>query len=224
VLYVRQARDGFRLARSRNNGALCTRWDILVFHDQDIVATREYLATVADAVRPGTFVTGYPVRLTEPQTASLSEDMILQGRLDHLIMAAQRRKILRQFLKDRVYHHARRARLIRAARPKLRGGVFGVCCTDLFRVDGFDENYIGWGNEDDDLGRRLYASGVCGKNVCLRHVPLHLYHAPHHQGGVRKNLEYAHARIPTIRAGNVRAGRGLSSLSAEGRQEPERLH
>ncbi|MBN1423452.1 glycosyltransferase [Candidatus Fermentibacteria bacterium] len=217
LAYVRQPRKGFRAARTRNNGIHYASHDILVFVDQDIVTTRGYLARLAQGTGPGTFAVGYPIRLTQRQTACVTDAMIRQGRFGGVVTAQQRGKVTRQFVKDFFYHHARRHGLMRAARPKLRSGVFGAWREDILRVDGFDENFEGWGNEDDDLGRRLYASGVRGRNVCFREFPLHLYHVPHHNGGFRANQAFAQERIPRILSGEVRASRGLSSTTPEER-------
>ncbi|MCU0612601.1 MAG: glycosyltransferase [Candidatus Eisenbacteria bacterium] len=215
VGYVVQPRNGFRAARCRNNGIRYARSDIIILWDQDIIATRGYVAAYACAIGPRRFVTGYPVRLTEAQTAELSDGLIGGGRFEGFVTGRQRSKIARQFAKDLLAYHARKWHLSRLCRPKLRSGVSGVWREDLLLVDGFDENYEGWGNEDDDLGRRLYALGARGRNVCLGEYPLHLHHAPHHRGGFRRNRDYARIRARRIGAGDVRAVRGLSSRSPE---------
>ncbi len=211
VTYVRQPDRGFRLAKCRNNGIRQASGDVLVFVDQDIVGTKHYLAVFAREVEPRRFVVGYPVRLTEAQTHRLSEETIASGRFDGIVTKRQRNKIRRQFAKDMFYRLGRRHLLLGGSRPKLRGGVFGIRRDDVLRVDGFDENYWGWGNEDDDLGRRLYAAGVVGKNPFFREYPLHLHHPSHHEGGRRLNRAYNLRRMREIREGDVRATRGLSN-------------
>jgi hypothetical protein len=50
--------------------------------------------------------------------------------------------------------------------------------TDFERVNGFDENFLGWGCEDDDFGRRLRAAGVRLISVLNRTWVYHLWHPP----------------------------------------------
>jgi glycosyltransferase involved in cell wall biosynthesis len=223
VAYVRQPDRGFRLAKCRNNAVRLATRSTLVFLDQDIIGTRHYLATFQKSVAPGRFAVAYPARLTDAQTRRLSDDMIRGGRYDGFITWRQRNKLRRQYAKDLVYYYTRRYGLLRAGRPKLRGGVFGVGRDDMLKVDGFDENYEAWGNEDDDLGRRLYASGVHGRNPFLREYPLHLFHAPHHDRRQRLNLAYTCKRMAEIEDGDVRAGRGLSNPRGEDVPEVLRL-
>ena len=46
------------------------------------------------------------------------------------------------------------------------------------RINGFDEKFVGWGQEDDDLRRRLYRAGFNGKNLGMNAFAVHLYHPP----------------------------------------------
>ena len=46
------------------------------------------------------------------------------------------------------------------------------------RVNGFDENYVGWGRADEDLGLRLQLAGIRGRTVADRARVLHLHHEP----------------------------------------------
>ncbi len=206
---VRQEDRGFRLARCKNNGIRLAQNDFLVFWDQDVIGTRHYLQTFWEHRRSGRFVVAYPVRLTEVQTAQLTLKDIEQGQFDHLLQAAQLQKIKKQFRKDRFYYYLRKFVLRNDTRPKLRGGIFGIFKSDLQIVNGFDEKYQGWGNEDDDLGRRLYASGVVGVNPFYKEFPLHLYHPPYHQNGQRVNQDYYLQRQKEIRKGQYRAEFGL---------------
>ncbi len=206
---VRQSDKGFRLARCKNNGIRAARNDFLVFWDQDVVGTHDYLQTYFENRRPGFFIVSYPVRLTPYQTGQITAEDIKKGTFDHLITKAQIEKIHRQFRKDRFYFYLRKLVLPKDTRPKLRGGVFAAFKDDLLKVNGFDENYRGWGNEDDDLGRRLYAAGVVGFNPFYDQFPLHLYHAPHHVNGKRTNQEYYGKRKKEIASGHYRAEFGI---------------
>ncbi|MDZ7371874.1 MAG: galactosyltransferase-related protein, partial [candidate division KSB1 bacterium] len=82
--------------------------------------------------------------------------------------------------------------------PKLRGGLVLINREDYIRVNGFDEQYIGWGNEDDDLGHRLHEAGVIGYNPFVKEFPLHLYHPPYREGEKRVNLDYYRRRLKEI--------------------------
>jgi glycosyltransferase involved in cell wall biosynthesis len=78
---------------------------------------------------------------------------------------------------------------------------------DLVAVNGFDEEYAGWGiGEDSDLGTRLYHLGRPRKFVYAHSIVFHLNHpmAP------RDHVAASHARLAeTLRSGKIRCARGL---------------
>jgi hypothetical protein len=61
---------------------------------------------------------------------------------------------LQQTIKNRYYQLVRHA-----TKPKLIAYDFGIWRDDLEAVNGFDESFIGWGCEDDDLAYRLRRAG-----------------------------------------------------------------
>ncbi|WP_456405802.1 glycosyltransferase [Caldithrix abyssi] len=215
IKLVIQEDRGFRLARCKNNGIRVAENDFLVFWDQDVVGTRRYLETYYENWKPGMFVVSYPVRLSEAQTQRLTEADIRQGDYSHILNKEQLKKIRKQFKKDRFYFYLRKFILRNDTRPKLRGGIFAISRAALLKVNGFDERYQGWGNEDDDLGRRLYASGVVGFNPFYDQFPLHLYHPPYHTNGQRANQKYYLKRQQEIKAGHYRAEYGLDKTFGE---------
>lgn len=211
VVYVSQADRGFRLAKCRNNAIREAGGAFLIFLDQDIVYTQGYLRRFLEKKTPGRYLVGYPVRLSREQSQRITPAMIRAGAFDALLRKEQIQKIHRQYLKDGWDYWIKRSLPTRRYRPKLRGGVCALFKEDLLRVNGYDENYQGWGGEDDDLGRRLNQAGVIGQNVFWSEYPLHLYHEPFHDDGIRLNREYAARRIRDINRGNTQADRGLSN-------------
>src|SRR5262249_44329126 len=59
---------------------------------------------------------------------------------------------------------------------RLQGGDFSIWREDYERVNGFDENFCGWGGEDYDLGRRLRRAGVRLASVLRWTRSYHVWH------------------------------------------------
>lgn len=211
--YVWQEHKGFRAGRSRNNGVLISEGDILVFIDSDIVLTRNYIRTIYDFLSKehNFFISNYPVRLTKEQTNRLSL-LDIKNFNYKIITLKQKFKILRQFLEDNFYSitNKMRKKYNRKA-PKLRAGVCAILRKDYYDVNGYDERFIGWGNEDDNLSKRLYMKGLNGINLGLFDFPIHLYHEPFHNNGERPNKELANELKKEINSGVYRTNFGLDN-------------
>lgn len=210
VAFVTQEDRGFRAAKVRNNAIRLATGDYLVFFDQDIVGPRDYLKTFAENARKGEFLVGMPVRLTEEKSLALAANPNLLDDPNALAGPEDIRRIGKQKRKDDFYRLLHAFGLRRIG-PKLRSGVFGAWRADLIAVNGFDEEYRGWGNEDDDLGYRLHKAGTSGRNVFGRVFPFHLFHPSHNAAGGRSNRELYERNLREIAGGRTRAVAGLGN-------------
>jgi len=210
VKYVWQAHAGFRLAKSRNNAVRETTGDILAFLDQDILCTRRYLELCTRNVRDSTFLVAWYNYLTAEQSTRVTDEAVDAGAYWHVLTRGQQWALKRQFIKEGFYRLAQRCLSYRVCRLKIRGGAFALTRRDFQRVDGFDESFQAWGYEDDDLGWRLNAAGVRGRNVFWRDYALHLYHPTSHRDRLANRAYYLRRRAE-IAGGSIQAVRGLSN-------------
>ena len=207
VRFVKQANKGFRLAKCRNNGVRNSTGDFLVFIDQDIIQTKNLLRTFILNKKEKRFLTSTRVYLSEEQSEKINELKIIEDNYAQIIEESQREELLKQFRKDKRYYYLHKLRLTN--QPKLRGYFHAINKEDYIAINGYDEKYIGWGNEDDDICRRLYKSGVEGFNPVLTDYPIHLYHEPFQVDDEKINLDYHIDRNKEIKKGNYRAEFGL---------------
>ena len=105
--------------------------------------------------------------------------------------------------------------LRRRNRPRLTGCNMAVWREDYERINGFDENYVGWGLEDCDLQLRLGQLGVRFRSILNRTAVYHLWH-PVHSTFARNGLGTPNLRY--FRRDNVltRCRQGLVKLAADG--------
>lgn len=213
---VRQDHKGFRASRVRNNGVFVSKGDILVFLDQDIVVPPSYLQELRANLKPNRFLSGYPVRLSEAQSKALNLDIIERASQLDLLLPAQWTKISRQYRKDLLSWLLCRYTGVGGHGAKLRGGLTAVLRKDFEAVNGFDEAFFDCGGEDDDLGRRLLASGILGYNFVRQpHIPLHLYHEPNYQPKRKQKDSYSAQRKKEINRKNYRCANGLNAARSD---------
>jgi len=194
VVHVWQPHEDYRLARSRNNAIRAARGEYLVFIDQDCIATPDFVAAHVTGGRLGVFRAGWCVFLDEERSSRLTEEAIREGQFEGLATAEEMKTLRKMQRKDNFYAFLRRRLWPIKFKPKLRGGNFSIHKADLEKVNGFDENFVGWGQEDDDLGRRLYLAGIIGESVVASAITFHLHHPPPADAKARwrdgRNVQY----------------------------------
>lgn len=210
IKYVRQEKKGYRAARCRNNGARVALGECLVFLDQDVVFTPKLIQKFMEQRQKNLFCVSYAIRLTEQQTEKIDATMIKSGDYSSLLTQNQTRKLFQQHRKERLYYFLKKIHL-RDIGPKFRAGSAAVFKADFLKVNGYDEKFQGWGNEDDDLGRRLYKAGVSGKFPFYDEFPLHLYHIPFHGERERVNKTYFQQQMKMIKKGIYHCQYGIDN-------------
>lgn len=171
VRLVTAPHDGFRAAAVRNRGARAAAGRYLLFLDGDCILPRDHLAAHVERRRPGTTMLGNYARLSEAESASLVPGSLVA--IDPATLAP--REELRRLA--RRHRKAWWQGLLRhPTKPRLTSCNFGVWRTDFERINGFDERFVGWGQEDDDLGLRLRAAGVRLASILDRTFSLHVWH------------------------------------------------
>lgn len=88
----------------------------------------------------------------------------------------------------------------------LLGCNLGIWRDDLITVNGFDEDFEGWGREDSDLGARLYNLGLQRKMVYGRAVVYHLNHPENSRESLNRNDQKL---AETIKSKKIRCRTGM---------------
>lgn len=150
----------------------------LVFLDGDCCpapAALEIHAQLA-ASQADALVIGHRYDLTEDQTAAFSEADLRAGRLPVEPTAAQLAALKQRDARYRRQVAFKRFGLTKSHKPKVLSANFSVALGTYIAINGFDEAYEGYGQEDDDFGRRVYQHG--GRAVVgVAAIPVfHLYH------------------------------------------------
>lgn len=172
---------GFRAAAARNNGVRQSRGEYLIFVDCDLILPPGFISCHLDYARPGTILLGSVLRLGLEDSAALTAEELGIGDLGQLPLLAERSRLRRTHRKNQRHAFLRRLHGCKPHKPKLAAGNFSLYRSDFERVNGFDEDFVGWGQEDDDLGRRLMSAGVRPRSVVPYAIAYHLHHPT--QGG-----------------------------------------
>ena len=180
VHHVWQEDRGFRVARARNGAIAKSGGEYLVFVDGDVVLHERFMEDHAAMALPDSFIEGGRVYLYEEQTRlALQSEAYWPSLFSKGI--GSRKNLIRCRLAAAFFQKRNMA--------TARSCNFAAWRADLVRVNGFNEDFEGWGLEDNELAVRLLNAGCRGR--CLRHMALccHLQHPHHSRETAKKNKE-----------------------------------
>ena len=208
IHHIWQEDIGFRAAAIRNRALASTSADYIIFTDGDCVPLVDFVHRHRMLSEPGCFLSGNRLLLSETLTVKVLRDKLpihawqyfdwLQARLQGGINRLT--PLLR--LPDIAW-------LRKHAPLRWQGAKtcnLSVFRKDLMQVNGLDESYTGWGQEDSDLVVRLIRSGLTNKSARFSAPVLHLWHKEND----RSHLEENQRRLQqVINAIHIRAVKGV---------------
>ena len=180
IVHVRQEHEGCRKQRIVNEAVRRSTGDYLFFTDGDCTVHRTCLQAHGESSDPRAILAGQRVQIGKELTERILENGMVVNGLTFALLA--------DFL-SRSSHHAQEAfiirnRLLRTAlkkdRIKAATSVIGCNCSlpkQLFLdINGYDEDFLGFGDEDADLGIRVVNSGGFIRSVRNLAVVFHHWH------------------------------------------------
>ena len=171
VAFTTHPHGAYQVSRVRNAGALATTAPYILFLDGDCVLPPDNVAIHLEVRRPNQVALSDSYRVDDPTSKTLTEEGARDGAFLRWDLRSEARRLAGIHRRAGLYSLIRHPR-----KPKLVGNNFGIWRSDLDRVNGFDENFSGWGQEDDDLGMRLLRAGVRLKSILNRTRGYHLWH------------------------------------------------
>ena len=200
IKHIYQEDKGFRKTRALNNGVINSEGELLVFCDQDLIFGEEYIEYMEKNIKKGCFLLCRPISVNEEEKDIILKKIELSNKYEELLKPLPKdylesvNKTLKTDRKRRILN------ILKLSKRgiKLVGMSYAVMKSDYLKVNGYDENYNGWGEEDDDFGNRLYVAGVKGKELKTPNMQIHLWHYSDPTKKHSMNEEYYYKRKKEI--------------------------
>ena len=173
VKYVWQEDLGFRLSRARNNGAKISESEVLIFFDQDVIFAFNFIEVVRKNIKKGYFLPFKLYWMNEEERKNFNDDNFEYSKLK--LREEELKKIKKQIIASRI-KNIKYYLGLKDRGSNIVGAAFSLYKDDYIKINGFDEEYRGWGKEDDDISWRLYKAGLKLKHISLKYPIIHLWH------------------------------------------------
>ena len=171
VEHVWQEDLGFRASRIRNKAILKARGEYIVLLDGDCIPDPYFVYDHLNLSETGCFFQGKRVLVGRNLTKQFTyADISRKFNLIRMI-----------FTKDiENGHHIFRMPFFPPHRSMRLSGIrscnMGFFKKDIFAVNGFNEDFFGWGREDSELAVRFFKYGLMKKTHPFMAVCYHLFH------------------------------------------------
>lgn len=190
--YLNQADEGFRLARLRNIGLAASTKTYLISIDGDLLLHPHFVSDHLKTASEGYFVQGTRQKLSPALSLKLLQDKRIPRGLELGFGRERGNKFRGWGLRSALLSHIFSRNY---AQPrKISGCHQAFFRKDLIRVNGYDNQVVGWGEEDQYLAARLIKAGLVERLLRFAAVAWHLYHP------ARKRVNLPTAHVTTLRA------------------------
>lgn len=198
ICFTTHPHEDFQLARCRNSGVRISAAPYLLFTDGDCIFPPDHLYRHLQARRSGVVRAGDCYRLDSETSDRIDEQSIASGAFVGWVPRAEEQRLRKSHRKALFYQLLRHPR-----KPKLIGNNIAIQRDLLERINGFDEQFQGWGCEDDDLCMRLRKVGARIASILGETRAYHLWHPPDATMPLRwrdgANVDYLHRRVRMTR-------------------------
>ncbi len=198
VVHVWQKDLGFRAAASRNRAIAVAKGNYIVLIDGDMLLHRDFMYDHRRLAITGTFIQGSRVLLSQEHTPERIATKNISFSLFGKGIENRKNALRLPFL-------SRALSLKTQSLHGVRSCNMSFFRNDCIRVNGFNEDFTGWGREDSEFVVRLLHSGVLRRNVRFSALACHLGHPENPRHSLAENdriLEQAIAgKLTTCRNG-----------------------
>jgi glycosyltransferase involved in cell wall biosynthesis len=175
IIHAWHERKGARRAACRNNGIRRAAGDYLIFLDSDFLVLPGTIRAHVRKAKPRRFLSGSVKYTSEEQASNLLKNGFEIEDLEQVYGSMPDRPIKRGHREFIGYECLKRIGFS-VERKQTFGGHFSIFKRDIESINGYDENFVGWGGEDIDIAIRLNKAGFRGWSVIPTARVLHLWH------------------------------------------------
>ena len=183
--HIWQEDCGYRLSRSRNQAILNAQGEYIIIIDGDMILSPYFVQDHLRFAKKRCFVQGGRIILNELETQIILQKCEYKKAFSKKVFKNQR-----NFLFARLIFFLSRKKKKTTKENKLlsvRGCNMSFYKEDAYKINGFNEDFIGWGREDSEfVARFLNAKGEI-RNLKFYALAYHLYHQENSRNMLEEN-------------------------------------
>ncbi|KAA6225876.1 glycosyltransferase [Campylobacter sp. LR196d] len=184
--HVWQEDKGFRAAKSRNLAIKAAKNEYIILIDGDMILEKKFIKDHLAFAQKGVLLQGSRIILNENESDKILKTNDFTLAFKHKDIKALRSKILAFFM----YKFSKTKANFFDKKEIVRGSK--TCNMSFFKadfnaIDGFNENFEGWGREDSEFVARFLFNGGFFHRLKFYAIAYHIYHLENDKNMLDKN-------------------------------------
>ena len=171
---------GFRASRSRNNAILKSSGDYIILIDGDTILHTDFIKDHLKQAESGFFVQGSRALLSEKQTKKALDSQNISFPFFSAELNNRKNSI-----------HSNLLSFIFSSKKNYLHGIKSCNMSfykeDCIKINGFNNEFEGWGREDTEFIVRMINSGIKRKNIRFNAIQFHLWHNENSRESLKRN-------------------------------------
>ena len=180
IIHSWQEDIGFRASRSRNKAIFKSSGDYIVLIDGDMILHNNFLQDHINNSEPGYFIQGSRVLLSKKKSRKILIDKKINISFFTGGLKNRKNSIHSNFLSKIFLTKENNLKGIRSCNMSFYR-------RDCFNINGFNNDFEGWGREDSEFVVRLKNSGIKRKNIRFNAIQFHLWHNESSRASLSEN-------------------------------------
>jgi len=176
--YVTQKDLGFRKSKILNKAIGKTKFDDILFLDADLLIGPRFVSNYLEVYEKfkGCLISGKIGRINQKDSLKITEELI-KSDFDKIVLMSSGLEPENTCYRDDYTGYCDSPFKRSFWHHWVLGGNFICPKKIIYELNGFDEDFIGWGGEDNDFAQRISLSGKCKIVLSGVLVAYHLYHS-----------------------------------------------
>lgn len=199
LVHIWHEDNGFLKSKILNKAILACNYDYIIQIDGDIIMNKNFIKDHLSFAKTNQYSFGSRVSIKEQKLAELFKSKNINFNFFSTKIGKRFRAIRFPYFNLLISQN-------KEISSKLRGCNIAYWKNDALRINGYNEDFVGWGGEDYEFALRLHQSGVCGKRIKHAAIAYHIYHKINSKENCHNNVE---VQRKSLESGNFFVANGI---------------
>jgi len=180
IVHIWQSDNGFRKSKILNKAIAIATSDYIIQVDGDCILHPKFVEDHIMNAQIGTYLYGSRVNILPEFVSSVLENKIINFNIFSKEIKNKTRSLYVPFLSNFYKSHNQISK-------KFRGCNVSFWRKDAIAINGYNEDFEGWGREDSDFAIRLSNNNIKAKRLRYAAIVYHIYHKVNSKDNFEKN-------------------------------------